>query len=118
MRMDRFPLSAPSITSPVLGGTGLNDRGLRSFHRGPPGLGQADGLRQSIKVMNGKNSHRVANRYDVNGKETVRTVGRTIELVARKAPEATGKDLIETLLLDDDQRTVFGKDMMEHCKKH
>jgi len=54
----------------------------------------------------------------MSNKETVLLVGRLMELAARTAPKATGKDFIETLLLDDDQRTRLGEDMVEHGKKH
>ena len=54
----------------------------------------------------------------MSNKETVRLVGRLMELAARTAPKATGKDFIETLLLDDEQRIRLGEDMVEHGKRH
>jgi len=54
----------------------------------------------------------------MSNKETVLLVGRLMELAARTAPKATGKDFIETLILDDDQRVRLGEDMIEHGKKH
>jgi uncharacterized ferredoxin-like protein len=44
-------------------------------------------------------------------KETVRTVGQLMELAARTAPKATGKDFIEIKLLDDEEKQVLADDM-------
>lgn len=41
-----------------------------------------------------------------------------MELAARTAPKATGKDFIETKLLTDEQRIRLGEDMVEHGKSH
>ncbi len=54
----------------------------------------------------------------MGNKETVLLVGRLMELAARTAPKATGKDFIETLLLNDEQRVKLGEDMIEHGKRY
>lgn len=54
-------------------------------------------------------------------KETVRTVGELMELAARTAPKATGKDFIEIKLLSEEERTALGNDMLkvsEERKNH
>jgi uncharacterized ferredoxin-like protein len=45
-------------------------------------------------------------------KETVRMVGQLMELAARTAPKATGKDFIEVKLLSEDERIALGNDML------
>ncbi|RXM07864.1 hypothetical protein EO238_29005, partial [Citrobacter sp. AAK_AS5] len=39
-------------------------------------------------------------------------VGRLMELAARTAPKAMGKDFIETALLTDEQRVRLGEDLI------
>ncbi|HUL38751.1 MAG TPA: DUF2148 domain-containing protein [Methanomassiliicoccales archaeon] len=46
-------------------------------------------------------------------KETVRVVGQLMELAARTAPKATGKDFIEVKLLSEDERVTLGNDMVK-----
>lgn len=45
-------------------------------------------------------------------KDTVRMVGRLMELAARTAPKAVGQDYIETILLTDEQRVAVGNEMI------
>ena len=50
-------------------------------------------------------------------KDTVLMVGRLMELAARTAPKATGKDFIETVLLSDEQRIKLGEEMVDYGKR-
>jgi uncharacterized ferredoxin-like protein len=54
----------------------------------------------------------------MSNKEAVIMVAKLMELAARTAPKATGKDFIETVLLNDEQRVKLGEDMIEHGKKN
>jgi uncharacterized ferredoxin-like protein len=53
----------------------------------------------------------------MSNKDAVFIVGQLMELAARTAPKAMGKDFIETVLLNDEQRTRLGQDMVEYGKK-
>ncbi len=46
-------------------------------------------------------------------KDAVRMVGQLMELAARTAPKATGKDFIETRLLSEEERLALGNDMVK-----
>ena len=50
-------------------------------------------------------------------KESVRTVAGLMELAARTAPKAMGKDLIEAIVLTDEQRIMLGEEMIAYGKK-
>jgi len=54
----------------------------------------------------------------MSNKEAVLMVGRLMELAARTAPKAMGKDFIETVLLTDEQRVKMGQEMIEHGRKN
>ncbi len=52
------------------------------------------------------------NHWGMSNKEAVIMVGRLMELAARTAPKAMGKDFIETVLLTDEQKVKLGEDMI------
>lgn len=52
------------------------------------------------------------NPCGMSNKEAVIMVGRLMELAARTAPKAMGKDFIETALLTDEQRVRLGEDLI------
>ena len=53
----------------------------------------------------------------MSNKDAVMMVGRLMELAARTAPKAMGKDFIETVLLTDEQRVALGEDMVSLGKE-
>ncbi len=50
-------------------------------------------------------------------KQTVRSVAGLMELAARTAPKATGKDFIEAKVLTEQQRIKLGNDMIKIAKE-
>jgi uncharacterized ferredoxin-like protein len=57
------------------------------------------------------------NHSPMSNKEAVIMVGRLMELAARTAPKAMGKDFIETVLLTDEQRVKLGEDLISIGKE-
>jgi len=49
-------------------------------------------------------------------KDTVRMVADLMEIAARTAPKAVGKDFIEVRVLSDDERIAIGNEMMSMSK--
>ena len=54
----------------------------------------------------------------MSNKDAVLMVGKLMELAARTAPKAMGKDLIETVLLMEEQRIILGEEMVAYGREN